>query len=53
MINETSGSYKGYISWLLIATHNQLYVIDAARLHDKCHELKEVLMRKNLIKFMH
>jgi hypothetical protein len=36
VVNETKNSYKGYISWLMIATYNQLYLIDGAKLHDKC-----------------
>lgn len=53
VVNETKSSYKGYISWIMLATYNQLYLIDSGRLHDNCHELKEPLMRPNLIKFMH
>lgn len=30
-----------------------MYLIDAARLHDQCYALKEVLEKKELIKFMH
>jgi ribonuclease D len=37
----------------LIGTHSRLYLIDSARLHDDCYKLKEVLERKELIKFMH
>jgi ribonuclease D len=51
--SEVRASYKGYVSWLLIGTHSRLYLIDAARLHDECYKLKEVLERKELIKFMH
>ncbi len=53
VFSEVHGSYRGYISWLLIGTHSTLYLIDAARLHDQCYQLKEVLEKKELIKFMH
>lgn len=38
---------------MIIATHNQLYVIDAGNLHDKCYDLKGILESHNIVKFMH
>lgn len=48
---ERKTSYKGYISWLLLSTHNQGFLVDASKLHDHLFSLKYLLESPSITKF--
>ena len=44
--SELSNSYKGFVTWVLIATKEHAYLVDMIKLHDYFEGFKQALERK-------
>lgn len=50
-ISDFTISYKGWISWIVIAFNNKGYLVDALALHREVREIKHIVENRNIIKF--